>query len=199
MFREEDRTFLLLCSYLLPESIGSIMDGYDLNDEYDKHPATHKCREFLEQELRKNSILVQFFGARLETEDLRTLLSPITEYYAKTASCYADIYSIDIYKKEGGTNQPIVLWQNDVYLGHIYGSVRGSFVEFIGIRESIRCTLEKLYNHNAAYRGIAFSLLDACKAYGKSTGATKITLACPIGTMIEISKKYGFVNDELVI
>ena len=208
--------FLLLSAFLLPkQEVEKIERSYDLLDEYESHPSTHKWKQWIEQgedsmaaEIRCMPLLVEFFGGRLSSaesnSELRDLLAPLRELYARSGSCYADIYSRDICAMEDGGKHLIMLTgQQGEYLGHIYGtSLLGKkvkYVEFIGIRESLRCTLEKLYGNKSKYSGIAFSLLDACKEYGKSLGASKITLAAPIGRMIHIAERYGFVMDELYI
>jgi hypothetical protein len=218
MFREEDRAFLLLCCYLIPVKLKEIERCYDLGKKYPKHPDTWKYKEWLEYpnswletEVKSIPTLKKFFGDKLTTtESLQELLAPLKVWYSEHFRRYADIYSIDISAKEGGIKVPIVLWLGTRYLGHIYGQgvfnseecshdQKHGYIEFIGIRESLHCTLVKQYNKNPIYQGIAYSLLDACKEYGNSLQAKKITLACPIGNMIHISKKYGFIDDELIL
>ena len=215
-FREEDRMFLLLSTFILSkQEMEKIERSYDLSDEYENHPATHKWRCWIDQgedamvaEIKRIPLLVEFFGERLSSvknsNELRDLLVPLRDLYARSGNCYADIYSRDICAMEDGRKYLIMLTgQQGEYLGHIYGSHllgnKVKYIEFIGIRESLRCTLEKLYGNKSKYSGIAFSLLDACKEYGKSLGASKITLAAPIGRMIHIAERYGFVMDELYI
>lgn len=206
-FRQEDRLFRLLLTYLAPELTERVNSDYDICEGcYDTHPATYKCFdwdiEYLESELRSNTILLNFFGEKLTVANLKELLLPMKQYFLRNElwRIYADVFGIDINTTNKESKQPLVLQRsNGDYLGHIYGTNCGDYIEFIGIRESFACTLEKIYNNNPDYRGIAYSILDGCKQYAKLNGVNKITLASPIGSMPAISRKYGFVNDELYI
>jgi hypothetical protein len=91
--------------------------------------------------------------------------------------------------------------QEDRYIGHIYcyNEIVDSKAEFIGIRESMYSTLQKIYNKNNSYRGIAYSLLDSCVEYGRILKVKQVCLSNPIGIMPVIAKKYGFVDDKFDI
>lgn len=169
LFRSEDYFFRLLMMYLAPECMERLNDNYDLSCEYHKYPRTHKdifTTEELENKLRTHPILVEFFPDTLATCNLRELLQPVRKYLLDNYTVYADIYGIDMNGEEWNDRKAIVLVERGKYLGHIYcyntivPIEGGSYTEFIGIRESWRCTFGKLYTHERRYKGIAFSLLD---------------------------------------
>ena len=207
LFRFEDYTFRLLMEYLLPEYMEELDSNYEVPTvvEHLDHPRTHKYVHIvplLEEKLRSNPILVEFFGADvLADANLRSLLEPFKQHILPIYTIYGDIYGTDICAEEWQDRKPVVLTQDGRYCGHIYcyNEILDGDAEFIGIRESIYCTLHKLYTNERTYSGIAFSLLDGCKDYALSIGCTKIHLAAPIGRMSAIAAKYGFVNDELLL
>lgn len=97
-FRFEDYTFRLLMQYLLPEHMKLFNSNYDVPTvmHYCDHPRTHKGAytvEQLEEQLRANPILVEFFGADvLASADLRKLLEPFKQHILPIYTVYADIY-----------------------------------------------------------------------------------------------------------
>ena len=151
----------------------------------------------------------------LSLQDITDRLYPMKQHLYDNYRNLCDIYSQDIYNlrimknislgiqgyKYDDLRQPIVLFSNAQYIGHIYQigrNMNSNKASFIGIRESLTNTLNKILKPNNSISSIGFLLLDACRQYVmKSQPHIKmLELSAPIGPMKYIATKYGFEDGE---
>jgi hypothetical protein len=214
MFRAEEYAFRLVTTYMLPDYVKEIDSYYNLDVKYRESLETLDCSawllqpRWLEQELRRNSILGNVLGNIMDTSDLRFLLAPLAQHYLRNnlyRTC-AEVYSIDIMAKKGG-KYPIVLYEASFeklgtvrqYLGHVYchNYMESGNLVCVGLRESLKCVLEKIYSIESTYRGVSMALLDECRIHALEIGARSISLENLDSSLEHVSRKYGFVDGVL--
>lgn len=166
-------------------------------------------------QLLDNYILNKFFDKlgyalnNMSDTDIITLLKPIGNHLRNRYEEYVDIYSQDKYNlqtfhslinyerfaKRTDLRQPLVLLLDKQYIGHIYcTNPDDDEARFIGIRESLTNTLNKLYQLPSV-KGVGYILLTAIYDYIKYLDIELIVLKSPIGPMQYIAGKFGFVDD----
>lgn len=175
----------------------------------------HKFDDLSSDYLYNNYILTKFFkklGYNINQMDkiqLYNLLKPIGDHLKKNYEEYIDVYSQDknnfqvftCLKKHlneyNDLRQPMILLSDGEYIAHIYRTNPKDDDEarFIGIRESLYNTLNKLYDLPAV-KGIGYILLNAMRDYLITQNIEYIVLLSPIGPMRHIALKYGFIDDE---
>lgn len=165
--------------------------------------------------LSSNYILNNFYNqygyefSKMTEIQIKELLKPLGNYLTDRYSEYSDIYSQDkdnfqtfSYLKNNPMEvdylrQPIVLFSNNDYIGHIYcTNTDNEDARFIGIRESLTNTLNKLYKL-PAIKGVGYILLTAIRNNSINENIKTITLLSPIGPMRYIATKFGFIDDTI--
>jgi hypothetical protein len=152
------------------------------------------------EQVQQNYLLHSFFGDICSIEQIIILLEPFRQYFLNKYIIYTDIYGQDIYNLCYPHHRTAhVYFHDNAYMGHIYrmGSTSAERASFIGIRESLTNTFQKLY-HNKGLRGIGYILLSGIQRTTllTSPSITTLELASPIGPMPYIAEKFGFTYGE---
>ena len=113
------------------------------------------------------------------------------QYLHNNIETLTDIYEKDFeFLNTSSYNKIILLSYNGSYLGHVY--LQEDF-SIIGIRMSLTYLILK--NRGLSiFKNIGIILLDAFRSYAQNQGIEKIYIENPIGPMIHIAEKYGFIN-----
>lgn len=138
----------------------------------------------------------------MEDENIVKFLQPVRAYLQENWNRYCDIYGHDLYNLKWNTRKPLVFTSNGEYIGHIWlltdgGNIYSKILDFIGVRASWKNVLRKLYKEPSI--SVGYIVLTGCHMLGKYLKAELIQLDSPIGAMIHISEKFGFVHDEMYV